>query len=272
MPVWTGAAGIFRRSSLVFQETDANRGCRGTALAARHGKIISTTTGEATMPNWILNRVKVTGTPRRITKVKRTILTFDDSELHELEDKLAGRKPMPEYETAESVRRSLDFIRSQGSSYFTNHFDFNKIIPMPAHGDTFFATGPLGEEERKKYGKNNWYDWSVEHWGTKWNSSESSLYDEDEDCLEYTFRTAWSAPGPVIAALAKKFKVSVVCDYYDTDNFPNTAGRIVAKPDGDVSFERHSEDLDWFASAFGSDLPAEYGYQLVNGKWEYIEG
>jgi uncharacterized surface anchored protein len=44
--------------------------------------------------------------------------------------------------------------------------DFNKIIPMP---DSVYQ-GNLGEKERRLYGENNWYDWAVKNWGTKWNS------------------------------------------------------------------------------------------------------
>ena len=42
--------------------------------------------------------------------------------------------------------------------------DFEKIIPMPKN----IYRGSLGPDERQKYGNNNWYDWSVAHWGTKW--------------------------------------------------------------------------------------------------------
>ena len=73
-------------------------------------------------------------------------------------------------------------------------FDFNKVLPMPENSDTFFAEGSLGEEERQKFGDNNWYDWSAKNWGTKWNAVEPNL-DVDNECkLEYSFRTAWDAP------------------------------------------------------------------------------
>lgn len=44
--------------------------------------------------------------------------------------------------------------------------DFSKVIPFP---DNIYQ-GNLGSEERAKYGKDNWYDWNIDHWGTKWNS------------------------------------------------------------------------------------------------------
>ena len=53
------------------------------------------------------------------------------------------------------------------------YFDFNKFIPMP-------------QEEQE-----NWYDWSCEHWGTKWNACSVDVDDSSEDCLCYRFETAW---------------------------------------------------------------------------------
>ena len=74
--------------------------------------------------------------------------------------------------------------------------DFEKIVPMP---DNIFC-GNLGNKERELYGENNWYDWSIHNWGTKWNAY-SDYFDEDENTM--TFDTAWSCPIPVLDALAR---------------------------------------------------------------------
>lgn len=67
---------------------------------------------------------------------------------------------------------------------------------MPGH----IYMGPLGPEEKEKYGADNWYDWSIEHWGTKWNA-ESADFDGNYICFE----SAWSPAQPVIAKLASLF-------------------------------------------------------------------
>lgn len=59
--------------------------------------------------------------------------------------------------------------------------DFNKIIPMP---DNIFK-GLLGTEEKKIYGKNNWYDWSIEHWGTKWNAYSFPVTETPSDSRQH---------------------------------------------------------------------------------------
>ncbi len=80
-----------------------------------------------------------------------------------------------------------------------NDFDFNNIIPMPK--DTF--RGNLGEEEREKYGENNWYDWSINNWGTKWNAVDTQLVDDTDKILSYQFNTAWDCPRQIAEALIR---------------------------------------------------------------------
>jgi hypothetical protein len=103
------------------------------------------------------------------------------------------------YVTFEGSKEKMKHLKSVFASK-KSVFDFNKILPMPKHSDTFFAEGSLGEEEREKFGHNNWYDWSVLNWGTKWNAVDASLNEEDEK-LEYYFQTAWDAPRGVVKEL-----------------------------------------------------------------------
>lgn len=77
--------------------------------------------------------------------------------------------------------------------------DFNKIIPMP---DTVFR-GNLGPNERALYGNNNWYDWSVANWHTKWNAYGFEDLEEHEVDDELRFETAWAAPHPILQKLSE---------------------------------------------------------------------
>lgn len=109
----------------------------------------------------------------------------------------------------------------------TECIDFEKLIPMP--GNIF--RGGLGPEEQKKYGKNNWYDWSITNWGTKWNAYWSTLDDENNTI---TFDTAWSCPLPVLDELARlcyKHNVSFTGKWADEDS-GNNVGIFESDCDG----------------------------------------
>ena len=113
-------------------------------------------------------------------------------------------------------RKQLETLKDMLKSD-ENHFDFNNIIPMPKH----IFQGNLGEEEREKYGKNNWYDWSIMNWGTKWNAVDTRVELKDGS-LYYTFDTAWDCPREIVNALMrmkntilKDIKISWECIHED---------------------------------------------------------
>lgn len=88
--------------------------------------------------------------------------------------------------------------------------DFNVLIPRPEilgrvvspvrygdEGRIMLNEGEATPEEQAEIEAqthNNWYDWSCDHWGTKWNACN---HDGD------TFDTAWDAPRAWLEALAK---------------------------------------------------------------------
>ncbi len=59
-----------------------------------------------------------------------------------------------------------------------------------------------------KYECPTWYEWCIKNWGTKWNSSNTMIND-DEDDIVVDFDTAWAPPTPVLVALSKKYPNNV---------------------------------------------------------------
>lgn len=94
--------------------------------------------------------------------------------------------------SCEELRR---FISGKDSMGEQASVTFNKLIPMP---DNIFR-GDLGKKEMELYGKNNWYDWSRAHWGTKWDACHVQVTPE---CV--MFSTAWCPPFPWLEKLAER--------------------------------------------------------------------
>lgn len=126
------------------------------------------------MPNWCGNRITITG-------AKCVIQSF------------------------------LDQAKAKDSYGKKCPFTFNAFVPMPKE----VFRGSIGSEEQEKYpGELNWYDWSVNHWGTKWDVNDESVHIEWENTkdsdivacqVKISFDTAWSPPEPVVRAMAKAF-------------------------------------------------------------------
>lgn len=95
--------------------------------------------------------------------------------------------------------------------------DFEKIIPIPNDLKIECCHGSKDEELKEKYKSNlkkhgfeNWYDFSLNKWGTKWNSYNCDFNEEG-----MRFSTAWSPPEAVIQELANKTGETFVLEYIE---------------------------------------------------------
>lgn len=73
---------------------------------------------------------------------------------------------------------------------------FNAFVPMPEElKDTVSPVVERDQELIEKHGYDNWYDWAVNNWGTKWDVplSECNPYVEGNS-ITLNFDTAWGPP------------------------------------------------------------------------------
>ena len=113
-------------------------------------------------------------------------------------------------------------------------FDFNNIIPMPIELQGTVSGSEnskpdwqieQSKELIEKYGHDNWYSWSIDKWGTKWNAVESEV-SQTENVLTYSFNTAWDAPRQIVETLRelqktilKNVKIKWECVHEDGNEF-----------------------------------------------------
>ena len=67
-------------------------------------------------------------------------------------------------------------------------------------------TQEMSDMRKSEYGYDNWYDWQVNNWGTKWDINNEIHVDDfhDEGCT-LVFQTAWSPPEPIVHKLQEMF-------------------------------------------------------------------
>jgi hypothetical protein len=60
--------------------------------------------------------------------------------------------------------------------------------------EMFADLGAIYVTNELKYGYQDWYDWSIENWGMKWNASDSQLVDYGNGRSLLVFSTPWCQP------------------------------------------------------------------------------
>jgi len=122
------------------------------------------------MPNWCWNHLEITG---------------EEKQLHEFVEKSTKDKE--------------------------HEFSFNGTCPMPKTLRITAGTHLSFMEKIKRYiniklyGHDNWYNWSIANWGTKWDACESYISHDDIDYFAVSFQTAWSPPVQWIDNIMKDF-------------------------------------------------------------------
>ena len=166
-------------------------------------------------------------------------------------------------EKLKEIMEAIQYDDGPDDQKGTGTIDFNKVIPMP---DNIFK-GNLGPKEREMYGKNNWYDWSIKNWGTKWNSYNSTKED-DKLC----FQTAWSSPHPVIKKLSEMFPdVSINHKWADEDIGQNCGEREYFNGE-EISCkfpENDKEALEFAMETWGYDME-DFNIALNLSENDYI--
>jgi hypothetical protein len=130
------------------------------------------------MPNWCENEVVITGLPTVISEIKAII--DKNPEGFQMNDFV----PIPE-ETLNAVK------------------DYSK--------QNLFISALKGD---KSVEYDNWYDWSIAWWGTKWDVSEPYLSVVDNSIF-MGFTTAWSPNVNFWAEFTKLYPVKISHRYFE---------------------------------------------------------
>lgn len=122
-----------------------------------------------------------------------------------------------DYGAASQRLHQSNVIRQLQTGPFPKDYDDEKFEKLIACMRCLKATGHVG-----------WYEWSLEHWGTKWNAYEVTRISD----TVVRFQTAWSMPKAVIAALSEKFPAAVLRLRWADEDFGNNVGDIMIAYEG----------------------------------------
>jgi hypothetical protein len=191
----------------------------------------------------------------------------------------------------QEVQKCLSEIKSQEED---QHIDFNKINPMPKElegtvspvkiisqkeydkQEARIANNELNENEKRfglsrgitkemsdrfiqEFGHNNWYDWKLDNWGTKWNAYDQ--YTSGDNVI--SFDTAWSTPSEIIQYLSVKYPKLIFNVEYADEDFGHNLGTYTYQ-NGEVIEQNIPEGGTIEAYRMAIDIKGDEDWFLVD--------
>jgi len=68
---------------------------------------------------------------------------------------------------------------------------------------------------RPQSAEDDWYEWNIANWGTKWDASDFFITRHDDGTLDMTFNTAWSPSLEVTRQLSEDFPSLQIRHFYE---------------------------------------------------------
>jgi hypothetical protein len=143
------------------------------------------------MPNWVYNQVSIKGPEDQIANIKKQL-------------------NQPFTMVHDNYNQDTKTWEKKEYSYSNPVFSFWNIH-RPIDMETYHKQEDPNADKTKLFDGNNWYNWNVREWGTKWDVGikdderfrDTELVEETEGSLVYSIHTAWSPPTPAIQKLSK---------------------------------------------------------------------
>lgn len=156
------------------------------------------------MPNHVTNEVVFLGGADRIKELmercKGLASPFSFQSFCPMPDELQGTSSPAKIVDSKGLREWKEKVASGTLSEWEK--DYRPI------------TQKESDELIKKYGANNWYDWHIQNWGTKWDCY-SHRGESDSSII---FETAWSTPIRALLKLSELYPdITIEVKYADED-------------------------------------------------------
>lgn len=252
------------------------------------------------MPNWVRNRLKIFGPEYR--NVISQMTTFDNEEqqydldfnkiipMPESIAKMESSSEVPQYielfinsiKKTDEFKKYISIIVLNGGNYIDmKEEDFRKKLTEFAlekdwNGNKKFENeqavldyGRLALDNILNYGATDWYDWSIQNWGTKWNAHETEI---DDNVI--WFNTAWSPVPELIEKLSSMFpentfeydfseeQICVLCGEFEFENGDCTR---------EIIFEEGSKEAYEKGFEFWPGTKKYYKFDKKTNNYQYMQ-
>ena len=248
------------------------------------------------MPNWVTAKLTIEGT--NSTEIMKSLLTpneenefeFDFNKIIEMPKELEIEKGSftnkcvnlyltalnPKHEHVgmhmKSQKEYDEVFRLLADNRLISKYDpvkESELEELIKHADEKFKTvesqishGKHAVDNLRKHGFMDWYDWSIENWGTKWNACNNIYLEEHPN--EICFDTAWGNVSDLIAKLSEmypenKFTYEFADEdtAFQTGNLTFQKGEIIA---GCHFPDQSKEAYEQYFKLWGEELAEDFKF------------
>jgi hypothetical protein len=152
------------------------------------------------MPNWVYNTLTVQGDQLNLARLKKQV----------------GESFTRKYKDYKSINGKLEEIEEELT--LSNPIFAFWNISKPKDMDAYLNAESTGipdnpDDQSNWFQSDNWYDWNIRNWGTKWDVAntdnekylDTELIMDEDTRLQYSFNTAWSPPLPAMKELSLQY-------------------------------------------------------------------
>ena len=238
------------------------------------------------MPNHIQNRLVVTANSNEelqnfLASIKGDTIVDDQEQLIDFNRIIPMPLPLRDTEASSRIDDAIYYYlvktnQEEMVSSILRHSNFYTMDRFAGRNEKelneLLEIGKQYVEIFKECGAKDWYDWSICHWGTKWNAYETYLETLDEYSVILSFQTAWNGVPNIIQKLTEMFP-TITFDYkYADEDMGYNCGEGYGE-DGEFSFlmlQGGSEDaIRTYAECWDCDFDSFY--QDDEGHWHNRE-
>lgn len=160
------------------------------------------------MPNWSYNYLSIKGQPDKMQEFYQVAIKPDTTGKPEFRMSNIFTMPQKIKDTISPSSAALGRKWVNETKAKVRDLTLGDILGEESL-DTGLVECQNNTEEKCKilkaeFGADNWYDWNIVHFGTKWDSGGVD-FEKEADYFTIAFDTAWSPPSSFLIKLQQKF-------------------------------------------------------------------
>ena len=232
------------------------------------------------MPNWVMNIVEITGDKGHLHKVMKqlgrkysiTAYDFISCEEREVEvdepfsfwnivvpTNLDEYHKKDEFLARKAEKEFRDLMLNSGAGDLATPAPSpNEIVEQVAEALNSPTmpdfTQIIEEFDEAVRTKNDWYNWNLRNWGTKWDACDPARrIDEPNNKVVYTYQTAWSPAVSALDSLAEQYPTLTITTRFieESDAYAGEICWREGKKFYEVNLEpTHSLNEEWYGECY----------------------